>query len=156
MMLSKNFSLAELTKSQTAERKGIQNTPTADHIFNLTALCENILQPIRNEFGSFIVSSGYRSEALCQEIGSKSTSQHAKGEAADFESYSISNPDLAKWIQDNLDFDQLILEFYDGVDPNSGWIHCSYKRDGSNRKEVLTALKQKGKVKYEKGLVGVK
>ena len=73
-----------------------------------------------------------------------------------FESYSISNPDLAKWIQDNLDFDQLILEFYDGVDPNSGWIHCSYKRDGSNRKDVLTALKQKGKVKYEKGLVGVK
>ena len=65
MMLSKNFSLAELTKSQTAERKGIPNTPTADHIFNLTALCENILQPIRNEFGSFIVSSGYRSPELC-------------------------------------------------------------------------------------------
>ena len=90
-----------MTKSQTAERKGIDNVPNADHIFNLTALCENILQPIRNEFGSFIVSSGYRSPELCEAIGSKATSQHAKGEAADFEVAGIS-----------------------------GWIHCSYVPDG--------------------------
>ena len=95
MQLSKNFSLLELTKSQTAERKGIDNTPNADHIYNLTALAENILQPVRDEWGSFIVSSGFRSVALCQEIGSKSTSQHAQGEAADFEVAGVDNYKLA-------------------------------------------------------------
>ena len=91
-MLSKNFSLLELTKSQTAERRGISNNPNADHIFNLTALAENILQPIRNEFGSFVVSSGYRCVELCEAIGSSKNSQHAKGEAADFEVFcSIAN-----------------------------------------------------------------
>ena len=146
MMLSKNFSLAELTKSQTAERKGIPNTPTADHIFNLTALCENILQPIRNEFGSFIVSSGYRSPELCEAIGSKATSQHAKGEAADFEVAGIGNYKLASWIEENLPFDQLILECFQGG--NSGWIHCSYIPDG--RKETLTYNRSEG---YRKGLL---
>ena len=146
MMLSKNFSLAELTKSQTAERKGIPNTPTADHIFNLTALCENILQPIRNEFGSFIVSSGYRSPELCEAIGSKATSQHAKGEAADFEVAGVSNYKLATWIEENLPFDQLILECFQGG--NSGWIHCSYIPDG--RKETLTYNRSEG---YRKGLL---
>jgi len=146
MMLSKNFSLAELTKSQTAERKGIPNTPTADHIYNLTALCENILQPIRNEFGSFIVSSGYRSPELCEAIGSKATSQHAKGEAADFEVAGISNYKLATWIEENLPFDQLILECFQGG--NSGWIHCSYIPDG--RKETLTYNRSEG---YRKGLL---
>jgi zinc D-Ala-D-Ala carboxypeptidase len=146
MMLSKNFSLAELTKSQTAERKGIPNTPTADHIFNLTALCENILQPIRNEFGSFIVSSGYRSPELCEAIGSKAISQHAKGEAADFEVAGVSNYKLATWIEENLPFDQLILECFQGG--NSGWIHCSYVPDG--RKETLTYNRSEG---YRKGLL---
>ena len=145
-MLSKNFSLAELTKSQTAERKGIPNTPTADHIFNLTALCENILQPIRNEFGSFIVSSGYRSPELCEAIGSKATSQHAKGEAAVFEVAGVSNYKLATWIEENLPFDQLILECFQGG--NSGWIHCSYVPDG--RKETLTYNRSEG---YRKGLL---
>lgn len=145
-MLSKNFSLAELTKSQTAERKGIANTPTADHIYNLTALCENILQPIRNEFGSFIVSSGYRSPELCEAIGSKATSQHAKGEAADFEVAGISNYKLATWIEENLPFDQLILECFQGG--NTGWIHCSYIPDG--RKETLTFNRSEG---YRKGLL---
>ena len=145
-MLSKNFSLAELTKSQTAERKGIPNTPTADPIFNLTALCENILQPIRNEFGSFIVSSGYRSPELCEAIGSKATSQHAKGEAADFEVAGVSNYKLASWIEENLPFDQLILECFQGG--NSGWIHCSYIPDG--RKETLTYNRSEG---YRKGLL---
>ena len=145
-MLSKNFSLAELTKSQTAERKGIPNTPTADHIYNLTALCENILQPIRNEFGSFIVSSGYRSPELCEAIGSKATSQHAKGEAADFEVAGVSNYKLASWIEENLPFDQLILECFQGG--NSGWIHCSYIPDG--RKETLTFNRSEG---YRKGLL---
>ena len=145
-MLSKNFSLAELTKSQTAERKGIPNTPTADHIFNLTALCENILQPIRNEFGSFIVSSGYRSPELCEAIGSKATSQHAKGEAADFEVAGVSNYKLATWIEENLPFDQLILECFQGG--NSGWIHCSYSSN-ANRQQSLRAFREDGKVNYK-------
>ena len=145
-MLSKNFSLPELTKSQTAERKGIPNSPTADYIYNLTALCENILQPIRNEFGSFIVSSGYRSPELCEAIGSKATSQHAKGEAADFEVAGVSNYKLATWIEENLPFDQLILECFQGG--NSGWIHCSYVPDG--RKETLTFNRSEG---YRKGLL---
>ena len=146
MQLSKNFSLLELTKSQTAERKGINNAPNADQIFNLTALAENILQPIRNEWGSFIVSSGFRSVALCQEIGSKSTSQHAKGEAADFEVAGVDNYNLPYDKEENLPFDQLILECYTGG--NTGWIHCSYVPDG--RKETLTYDRQNG---YRKALI---
>ena len=146
MQLSKNFTLLELTKSQTAERKGIDNTPTADHIYNLTALAENILQPVRDEWGSFIVSSGYRSIALCEAIGSKASSQHAKGEAADFEVAGVDNHRLASWIEANLNFDQLILECYTGG--NTGWIHCSYVPHG--RKETLTYDRQNG---YRKGLL---
>lgn len=138
MKLSPNFSLRELTYSQTAVRKGIYNEPTEPHVESLRLLCENILQPVRAYYGrSFTPSSGYRSEALCEAIGSSRKSQHAKGEAADFEVPGISNYDLACWIRDNLDFDQLILEFYKEGDPNSGWVHCSYKAEG-NRKECLT------------------
>ena len=121
MKLSQNFSLAEMLKSQTAERKGIPNEPTDEHIKCMKMLAKNILQPIRNEFGSFIVSSGYRSPELCIAIGSNIHSQHAKGEAADFEVAGVDNYDLALWIQENLDFDQLILECYTGG--NSGWVH---------------------------------
>ena len=86
MKLTENFSLSELTKSQTAERKGIDNTPSTEHQENLKRLCESILQRVRDHFGRVVsVSSGYRSEELCLAIGSKTTSQHAKGEAADFE-----------------------------------------------------------------------
>ena len=86
-------------------------------------------------------------------VGGSKTSQHCNGEAADFESSRISNPKLAAWIAKNLDFDQLILEFYDGKDPHSGWIHCSYKKDGSNRAKTLTALRVNGKTKYQNGLL---
>ena len=147
MLLSKNFSLLELTKSQTAERRGIENKPTAEHIENMVALCENILQPVRDQYGSFIVSSGYRSPELCYAIGSNGkTSQHAKGQAADFEVAGVSNYKLASWIEENLEFDQLILECFTGG--NTGWIHCSYVPDG--RKETLTYDKQNG---YRHGLI---
>lgn len=142
MQLSKNFSLAEMVKSQTAERKGIPNEPRNNHVEAMKLLCENILQPIRDEFGSFVVSSGYRSPELCIAIGSSIDSQHAKGEAADFEVAGVDNYKLAKWIEENLPFDQLILECYTGG--NSGWVHCSYKEDG--RKETLTYNKQNGYV----------
>jgi len=137
MQLSGHFSLSELTKSQTAERKGIDNKPTLEHIENLTELCTQILEPTRRNFGKpMIITSGYRSEELCVAIGSKTTSQHAKGQAADFEMIGLDNKSLAKYIKNNLVFDQLILEFYTPNDPSSGWVHCSYNKD-ENRKEAL-------------------
>jgi len=152
MKLSNNFSLKELTSSQTAERKGINNTPSTEHQENLKSLCTHVLQPIRDHFSRVVsVSSGYRSPELCTAIGSKITSQHAKGEAADFEIYGLSNKELADWINENLEYDQLILEYWKEEDPNSGWVHCSYKSEG-NRKQYLKAYKENGKTKYEQVL----
>ena len=137
MKLSGHFSLAELTKSQTATRKGIDNQPTLDHIENLTELCTHVLEPTRRNFGKpMVITSGYRSEELCEAIGSSKNSQHAKGEAADFEMFGVDNKELAKYIKNNLVFDQLILEFYNPDDPSSGWVHCSYSKE-ENRKQSL-------------------
>ena len=149
MKLTAKFSLNELTKSQTAERKGIDNTPSTEHQENLKKLCENVLQPIRDHFSCVVsVSSGYRSPELCEAIGSKSTSQHARGEAADFEIFGVSNKELADWIHYNTNYDQLILEYWNESDPNSGWVHCSFS-EGNNRKQYLRAYKEDGKTKYE-------
>ena len=150
MKLTENFSLNELTKSQTAERKGIDNTPGTEHQDNLKSLCEMILQPIRDHFGQVVsVSSGYRSPELCVAIGSSTQSQHAKGQASDFEIFGISNKELADYIDQNLDYDQLILEYWKGEDePNSGWVHCSFNTQG-NRKQYLRAYKENGSTKYE-------
>jgi len=149
MSLTQNFSLIELTKSQTAVRKGIDNTPEPHHQDNLKSLCTHVLQPIRDHFNCVVsVSSGFRSGALCEAIGSKMTSQHAKGEAADFEIFGVSNKELADYIDQNLDYDQLILEYWEESDPNSGWVHCSY-REGDNRKQYLRAYKENGQTKYE-------
>ena len=140
MQLSKHFKLEEFEKSQTATRKGIENKAGSGEIKNLTDLCYGVLEPVRAKFEKPItITSGYRSPELCEAIGSKPTSQHTKGEAADFEIAGISNLQVALWIQNNCDFDQLILEFWkeEDKDPNSGWVHCSYV-DGSNRKQVLT------------------
>jgi len=150
MKLTENFSLNELTKSQTAERKGIDNTPSTEHQENLKSLCEMILQPIRDHFGQVVsVSSGYRSQDLCVAIGSSTQSQHAKGQASDFEIFGVSNKELADWINENLDYDQLILEYWKGEnEPNSGWVHCSFNTQG-NRKQYLRAYKENGSTKYE-------
>jgi zinc D-Ala-D-Ala carboxypeptidase len=148
MKLSENFSLIELTKSQTAERKGIDNTPSTEHQDNLKSLCTAILQPVRDHFNHVVsVSSGYRSEELCLAIGSKTTSQHAKGQAADFEIFGVSNRELADHIHFNLNYDQLILEYWKESEPNSGWVHCSYN-EGNNRRQYLRAYKEDGKTKY--------
>ena len=148
MKLSQNFSLRELTKSQTAERKGISNEPSEEHVENLKLLCTNVLQPIRDEWGVVSISSGYRSPALCEALGSKSTSQHAKGQAADFECYGVDNRELFNWVVENLEFDQAILEFYTG-DPDSGWLHVSFNEDG-NRQQTLRAFRNDaGKTQYE-------
>ena len=102
MKLTENFSLKEMTKSQTAERHGISNNPSEDHQENLKKLCDEILQPIRTHYGKVVsVSSGYRSPELCVKIGSSLKSQHAKGQAADFEIFGIPNAELAKHIIDN-------------------------------------------------------
>ena len=123
MNLTRNFSLLELTKSDTAIRKGIDNNPNADQVEKLKALCENILQPVRDHFGRVKVTSGFRSVELCTAIGSSANSQHAKAEAADYECPGVDNAELADWIHNNLPYDQLILEFYTPGEPNSGWIH---------------------------------
>ena len=150
MKLSDNFSLTEFTKSQTAERKGIVNKPNEIHVIAMESLCYNILERVRAAFRKPInINSGYRSVALCEAIGSKSTSQHCDGEAADIEIYGVSNYNLAKYIENNLNFDQLILECWDGIQPNSGWVHVSYV-EANNRKDVLTYTRANG---YTKGIV---
>jgi zinc D-Ala-D-Ala carboxypeptidase len=148
MNLSRNFSLQELIKSDTAIRKGIDNNPSADQIDKLKALCENILQPVRDHFGRVKVTSAFRSVDLCLAIGSSANSQHAKAEAADFEVMGTDNAELADWIKDNLPYDQLILEYYTPGEPNSGWIHCSYIPE-DRRAQFLHAYRQEGKTKYK-------
>jgi hypothetical protein len=148
MNLSKSFTLNELTKSQEALRLGIDNTPNDEHIENLKILCEKILQPLRDFYGMPLsVSSSYRSAELCKAIGSSSTSQHTRGEAADFEIFGVANKTLAEFIVANLDFDQCILEFWNENEPNSGWVHCSFSKK-YNRKQYLKAEKVNGKIVY--------
>ena len=141
MRLSANFTLAEFTKSQTATRKGLDNTPGDEHLENAKALFENVVQPVRDNFGVTVINSGYRGPALNEAVGGSNKSQHCTG-----------NYDVAKWIEDNCDFDQLILEFYTPGIPDSGWVHVSYKSEG-NRKSVLTAMKENGKTVYKPGLI---
>ncbi len=134
MKVSEHFSLIEFTKSQTAIRKNIDNTPSDVHINNLTLVAENILEPVRKHFDRpVIITSGYRSLPLCAAIGSSKFSQHALGQAVDFEVVGIDNYETANYIFDNLPFDQLILEFYEPGIPDSGWIHCSYTTVNSRR-----------------------
>ena len=140
MQLSKHFKLIEFEKSMTATRLGIKNKAGSGEIKNLTDLCYGVLEPTRAKFDkSIIISSGYRSEELCEAIGSKKTSQHTKGRAVDFEIAEVSNLEVALWISNNCDFDQLILEYWNSEDndSNSGWIHVSFV-EGSNRKQILT------------------
>jgi hypothetical protein len=148
MELSKSFTLNELTKSREATRLGIENIPNEEHIENLKILCEKILQPLRDYYGMPVsISSGYRSVALCEAVGSSAKSQHTKGQAADFEIFGIANKELADWITTNLEYDQCILEFWNENEPNSGWVHCSYN-DLGNRKQYLKANKENGKIIY--------
>ena len=152
MKLSANFSVGELTRSQTATRKGIDNSPNDEQLANLKALCENVLQPIRDYFGKPVrISSGLRVPELNAAIGGSTTSDHCKGMAADIEIPNVDNKELAEWIGANLEFRQLILEFYTG-EPDSGWVHVSYDYN-DNKQQVLTATKQNGKTVYLPGLV---
>jgi len=151
--LTQNFSLAELVKSETALRKGLDNTPTPEVITNLQKLADNVLQPVRNHYGKSVkINSGYRAPEVNASVGGSKTSDHCKGQAADIEITGVANGDLAQWIVDNLKFTQVILEFYTKGVPDSGWVHVSY--DPANLKcQALTAVKQDGKTVYLPGLV---
>ncbi|NCO74177.1 MAG: DUF882 domain-containing protein, partial [Cyanobacteria bacterium] len=125
MNLTKNFTLEELTKSQIASRFNLDNTPSFSVKQNLKTLAEKILQPVRDHYNlPVVVSSGFRSLSVNRAVGGSTRSQHLTGEAADFSLPSVDNYSVAKWIKENLNYDQLILEFYSGG--NSGWIHVGY------------------------------
>ena len=151
--LTTNFSLHELSKSETALRMGLDNTPDDEATENLRLLCEKVLQPVRDHYGKGVkVNSAYRSPESNAAVGGSKTSDHCKGMAADIEIPGVANADLAQWIMDNLDYTQLILEFYTPGIPDSGWVHVSY--DPNNlKKQELTATKVAGKTQYLPGLV---
>ena len=153
MNLSPNFSLHELSKSETALRMGFDNTPDEEATENLRLLCEKVLQPGRDHYGKGVkVNSAYRSPESNAAVGGSKTSDHCKGMAADIEIPGVANADLAQWIMDNLEYTQLILEFYTPGIPDSGWVHVSY--DPNNlKKQELTATKVAGKTQYLPGLV---
>lgn len=137
MQLSDHFTLSELTKSSTAERLGIANEPGSTEVENLIMVCDQILEPVRNHYGiAFAPNSGFRCLELNRAIGSSDKSQHVTGQAVDFEVPGMDNKDVALWVVDNCQFDQLILEFYKEGEPSSGWVHCSYTIDGDNRKSA--------------------
>jgi len=153
MKLTENFSLAEMTKSETALRLDLDNTPEPEHLENMKALAENVLQPVREHFGRGVkVNSAYRHPKVNAAVGGSTTSDHCKGMAADIEIPGIANADLAEWIKDNCEFRQLILEFYTPGVPDSGWVHVSYN-PADNKKQVLTAMKENGKTVYKPGLI---
>ena len=151
MQLSEHLSLAEVTRSDSAKRRGISNLPTPAHIENFKLLAENVFEPIRKHFGKPIhISSGYRSDALNKAIGGSKTSQHCTGEAIDIDmdgsAHGITNKMVFDYIKDNLNFDQLIWEF--GTASNPDWVHVSYESTGKQRKQILRAVKSGGATSY--------
>jgi putative chitinase len=147
--LTEHFALEEMTVSPTAKRLGIPNTPTAEHIENMRYCCEKILEPVRAKFGPVTINSSYRAPLVNKAVGGSKTSQHVNGQAIDFEIKGVDNRKVADWVADNLEFDQVILEFYAAGDKNSGWVHASIKKEGGNRKQRLVATKSKaGGTKY--------
>jgi zinc D-Ala-D-Ala carboxypeptidase len=153
MNLTKNFTLEEMTKSETALRHDLENTPNEQEISAMKLLAEKVLQPVRDHFGKGVkVNSGFRSLDVNQKVGGSRNSDHIRGQAADIEIPGVPNAELAEWIKDNLEFNQLILEFYTPGVPDSGWVHVSYIPE-ANRNQVLTATKKDGKTVYLQGLV---
>jgi zinc D-Ala-D-Ala carboxypeptidase len=144
MKLSEHLDLSEVTRSDMAKRSGISNEPTAEHLENFKKLAEHIFEPIRKHFAKpIIISSGYRSEALNKAIGGSLTSQHCKGEAIDIDmdgtTGGVTNVMVFNYIKDNLPFDQLIWEFGNASAPD--WVHVSYSSKGTQRKQVLRAIR---------------
>ena len=148
--LSKNLSIAEVIKSNTATLKGIDNSPTEEHLENLKSLALNVFQPMRDKLGPISLSSGYRSEALNKAIKGSKTSQHCKGEALDldndFKDGRATNTEIFNYIKDNLEFDQLIWEY--GTTEKPDWVHVSYTTKKKNRYQILRCKRVNGKPKY--------
>ena len=149
MKLSAHFALSEFTRSESAKREGLDNTPTAEHLENLKTLCEKVLEPIRVRFGSINISSGYRGKMLNHFIGGSVSSDHCVGRAADIDmddsATGVTNTEVFNYIKDNLDYDQLIWEF--GTKEKPDWVHVGY-RGKDNRKQTLRATKVNGKSHY--------
>ena len=145
MKLTAHFDLSEFTRSESAKREGLDNTPTAEHLQNLKVLCEKVLEPIRLKYGSINISSGYRGKMLNHFIGGSVNSDHCVGRAADIDmddsGSGVTNKEIFEYIKDNLEIDQLINEF------NYSWIHVGYRK-GANRKQILDAVKENGKTVY--------
>jgi len=153
--LSPNFTVDQYTKSDTATRKNINNDlKDPVHLASAKELFENVVENLYAHFGDkLIITSGYRSPDLNTAVGGSKRSQHSKGQAIDFEVAQMSNYKLASWCKEHFDFDQLILEFYQKGKPQSGWVHISYVSPESNRKSVLTALKEGKTTTYHTGLI---
>ena len=149
--ISPHFTLGELCKSQTAERMGIDNSPNKSQLECLTLVAQRVLEPVREHFGKpFAPNSGFRCLELNSAIGSSSKSQHCKGQAIVVDIPGTSNEEVARWIKETISYDQLILEYWTPGEPNSGWVHVSYKKEiNSNRKEYLMAIKTDGKTSYK-------
>jgi len=150
MKISQHLSLSEVTRSDSAKRHGIDNTPTAEHLENFKLLAEKVFEPIRAHFGvPIFISSGYRSKALNSFIGGSASSQHCKGQAIDIDmdggNGEVTNRMVFDFIKTKLDFDQLIWEF--GTDFNPDWVHVSFVKSG-NRKQKLKAVRSGGKTSY--------
>jgi len=150
MKLSIYVSLAEVTRSDTAKRKGVDNNPTPEHLENLKVICTEVFDKVREHFGvPIFISSGYRSAALNKAIGGSNTSDHSNGRALDLDqdghSNGVTNRQVFDYIKNNLEFDQLIWEF--GSSQNPDWVHVGYRK-GANRKQILRAIKEGGKTKY--------
>jgi hypothetical protein len=151
MKISEHLDLSEVTRSETAKRKGVSNEPTPEHLENFKKLAEHVFEPIRIHFGVPIhISSGYRSKALNAAIGGSATSQHCKGEAIDIDmdgsSNGVTNKMVFDYIKANIKFDQMIWEF--GTDTAPDWVHVSYDSDGKQRGQILKAIKSNGATKY--------
>ena len=150
MKISDHITYAEAIHSNTAKRKGIDNTPSEAQVVAMKLLAEKVFEPLRKWVGGPIkVNSFFRSEALNESIGGASSSQHCKGQAIDIDDVygKKTNADMYHWIQTNLDYDQMIWEF--GTDMQPNWIHVSYVSEEKNRNKCLKAYKEHGRTKYK-------
>jgi hypothetical protein len=142
---SEHFSYDEMTLSQTASRKGIDNTPPEYVKKNLERLCLKILEPARAALGALIVSSAYRCKALNKAVGGSDSSGHPDGYCADIVPVKVTKIEFARWVKNNCEFDQIILEF--GTKDDPAWVHVS--ADPRNRRQVLQILRGTGYISVE-------
>ena len=142
MKISDHITYAEAIHSNTAKRRGIDNTPNPTQVENMKLTAEKIFEPLRKFVGGPIkVNSFFRSPELNTKIGGSKTSQHCKGQAIDIDDVFgyKTNAEMYNWIKENLDFDQMIWEF--GTDMNPNWVHISYVSEEDNRNRCLKAYK---------------